>query len=80
MLNLLMKDDRVPLVLTDLDSEFQIALLQIHTLPPEVWSVLEATVGVLVQGLRSGAMSASLASTCFSMWRIHRARLPPFIL
>ena len=39
MLDLLMKDDRLPLVLTDLDTEVQIALLQTHTLPPEVWSV-----------------------------------------
>ena len=44
------------------------------------WSVFVGAVGMLVQGLRSGATSAALASTCFSMWRMHRARRPPFTL
>ena len=38
-LNLLVKGDRLPLVLPDLDTEVQSALQQIHTLLPEVWSV-----------------------------------------
>lgn len=80
MLKTFFKDDRVPLVIGEVDAGVAEELVKLSNLPAAVWCVLACAVDGAVQGIRSDTIAASMTSVCFSMWRLDRVRHLPFSL
>ena len=74
VLQLIMKDDRLPLLLPEIDEAIQRALQKVCDISPSVWAFLGKVTEVAPSKLRSDAMTAAVTSAGYMLERIRAAR------